>query len=110
MNAQLGGIKGKYLPIPRSPSAALLHLGRIGRLSAVSTLAEIEAAIPKLSAEELVEVERCAREQRGRLSGGARVRPENLWGGARERLHRIWGERLLSEGEVAEMRDDEDGE
>ena len=77
----------------------------------VSTLAEIEAAIPKLSAEELVELERFAREQRGKLAGGSVVsRSGNLWRGARERLHRIWGERVLSDVEVAEMRDDEDGE
>ena len=76
----------------------------------MSTLAEIEAAIPKLSAEELAEVERFVRAQRGKLSGGSVLTSGNLWGGARERLRRIWGERTLSEGEVAEMRDYEDGE
>jgi hypothetical protein len=34
----------------------------------------------------------------------------NLWTGARERLRRIWGDQVLSEGEVAAMRDYEDGE
>jgi len=76
----------------------------------MSPLAEIEAAIPKLSAEELAEVERFVREQRGKLSGGPMLPPGNLWGGARERLRRIWGDRTLSEGAVAEMRDYEDDE
>jgi hypothetical protein len=76
----------------------------------VSTLAEIEAAIPKLSTEELAEVERLVRERRGKMFGDPVSQPGNLWGGARERLRRIWGERTLREDEVVEMRDYEDGE
>jgi hypothetical protein len=76
----------------------------------VSTLAEIEAAIPALSAEELAELERFVRKQRGHLSGAPAKVSDNLWSGARERLRRLWGERTLSEAEVEGMRDYEDGE
>lgn len=76
----------------------------------MSTLAEIEAAIPTLSTEELAELEKVVREQRGKRSSEPRVASRNLWSGARERLLRIWGDRVLSEQEVAALRDDEDGE
>jgi hypothetical protein len=75
----------------------------------VSTLAEIEAAIPHLSARELVELARMVREQLERQPGQSAA-SKNLWSGARERLHALWGERVLGDAEVAEMRDYEDGE
>jgi hypothetical protein len=74
----------------------------------VSTLAEIEAAIPTLSAAELEELERIVRQQRAKQTSTAGAVPENLWSGARERLRRIWGERVLSDAEVEEMRAFED--
>jgi hypothetical protein len=78
--------------------------------SVVSTLADIEAAIPHLSAGELVKLARMVHEQLEKQSGQSATIPKNLWGGARERLRALWGERVLSDGEVAEMRDYEDGE
>lgn len=76
----------------------------------VSTLAEIEAAIPQLSAGELAELARIVREHLDKQSAPSAVTSKNLWGGARERLRTLWGKRVLGDAEVAEMRDYEDGE
>lgn len=75
----------------------------------MTSLAEIEAAIPMLSPEELGELEQFIRGWREKR---APVEPagENLWRGARERLRQIWGDRTLSNEEVAVMRDFEDAE
>jgi len=78
----------------------------------MSTLAEIEEAVESLPRPDQ-EMLWQHLSQRLFASAGA-VEPRqagpDLWAGARERLRRIWGERVLSESEVAGMRDCEDGE
>lgn len=74
----------------------------------MKTLAEIEAAIPRLSADELKELERLLQARRLKMGSGSNS-PTNLWSGARARLQRIWGQRVLTESEIAEMREFEDG-
>jgi hypothetical protein len=78
-------------------------------------LEKIEAAIPTLSVQELLGLQCFVRAQLATRGDSAEVappplRPPNLWAGARERLVRIWGERILSEREVAEMKEFEAGE
>ena len=78
----------------------------------MNTLAAIEEAVESLPRPQQ---ERLWQHLSHRLfapAGGAERREvgPNLWAGARERLRGIWGERVLSEREVAAMRDYEDGE
>ena len=76
----------------------------------MSTLAEIEEAVETLPGSEQEELLRFLTSRVRNRSAGPVRRDGGLWSGARERLGRIWGERTLSEREVAEMRDFEDGE
>ena len=78
----------------------------------MSTLTEIENAVETLPRPEQEMLwQHLSRRLFAPAEGaGPRQAGPNLWAGARERLRRIWGDRVLSEGEGATMRDDEDGE
>ena len=78
----------------------------------MSTLAEIEEAVgtlPRPDQEALWQ--HLSQRLFAPKNGAQHLQPEtNLWSGARLRLRKIWGQRVLGEGEVAAMRDYEDGE
>ena len=78
----------------------------------MSTLAEIEQAVDTLPRPDQETLWQHLSHRLFAPASAAERRETgpNLWAGARERLRRIWGDRVLSEDEVAAMRDDEDGE
>ena len=78
----------------------------------MSKLAEIENAVKSLPRPEQETLWQHLSQRLFATGGGTEARQAgpNLWAGARERLRRIWGERVLSEREIAAMRDFEDGE
>ena len=84
----------------------------LGIFAGMSTLAEIENAVETLPRPEQETLWQHLSQRLFAPAGVAEPRQvaPNLWTGARERLRRIWGDQVLSEGEVAAMRDDEDGE
>ena len=77
----------------------------------MSTLAEIEEAVEALPRPAQEALWQHLSQRLFSTANGAERRQagENLWTGARERLRGIWGDRVLSDREVAAMRDFEDG-
>lgn len=86
--------------------------GSSGIFGGMSTLAEIENAVETLPRPEQETLWQHLSQRLFATAGGVAPQPAGpgLWSGAREQLRRIWGDRVLSEGEVAAMRDFEDGE
>lgn len=78
----------------------------------MSTLAEIEEAVETLPRPEQETLwQHLSQRLFVRMGTAERATAgANLWKGARERLRNIWGDRVLSESEIASMRDDGDGE
>ena len=96
----------------RCSGGALAKRRSFGIFAGMSTLAEIENAVETLPRPEQETLWQHLSQRLFAPAGVAEPRQvaPNLWTGARERLRRIWGDQVLSEGEVAAMRDYEDGE
>ena len=96
--------KGRVPPLPPRAGA--------GSVGGMSTLAEIEQAVETLPRPDQEALwQHLSHRLFAPIAGTERrAAGSNLWAGARSRLRSIWGDRVLSAGEVAAMRDYEDGE